>query len=77
MGRCNQTILGDMNKSSNKTGLQCFMQYQHLAALHLSALDTLESLASHLYSFCLQEKVAQSVLQTHSSLKKLVPTQRC
>lgn len=59
MGRCNQTILGHMSKSSNKTGLQCFMQHQLLAALHLSALDTLESLSSHLYSFCLQEKVPQ------------------
>lgn len=53
-----------MSKSSNRTGLQCFMQHQLLAALHLSALDTLENLSSHLYSFCLQEKVAQPLLQT-------------
>lgn len=65
MGRCNQTILGHMSKSSDKVGLQCFMQHQLLTALHLSALETVESLLSHLYSFYLQEKVAQPVLQTH------------
>lgn len=71
MGRCNQTILGHMSKSSDKVGLQCFMQHQLLTALHLSALETVESLLSHLYSFYLQEKVAQPVLQTHLQAVKL------
>lgn len=48
------------------------MQHQLLAALHLSALDTLESLLSHLYGFYLQKKVAQPVLQTHLQLEKVV-----
>lgn len=60
-----------MSKSSNKTGLQCFMQHQILAALHLSALNTLGNLSSHLYSFCWQEKVAQPVLQTHLQPKEV------
>lgn len=71
MGRCNQTILGHMSKSSDKVGLQCFMQHQLLTALHLSALETVESLLSHLYSFYLQEKVAQPVLQTHLQAVKV------
>lgn len=71
MGRCNQTILGHMSKSSDKVGLQCFMQHQLLTALHVSALETVESLLSHLYSFYLQEKVAQPVLQTHLQAVKV------
>lgn len=71
MGRCNQTILGYMSKSSDKVGLQCFMQHQLLTALHVSALETVESLLSHLYSFYLQEKVAQPVLQTHLQAVKV------
>lgn len=71
MGRCNQTILGHMSKSSNKGGLQCFMQHQLLAALHLSALETVGSLLSHLYSFYLQEKVAQPALQTYLQPEKV------
>lgn len=71
MGRCNQTILGHMSKSSDKVGLQCFMQHQLLTALHPSALETVESLLSHLYSFYLQEKVAQPVLQTHLQAVKV------
>lgn len=59
-----------MSKSSNKTGLQCFMHHQLLAALHLCALDTLESLSSHLYSFCWLKKVAQPVLQTQLQPEK-------
>lgn len=71
MGRCNQTILGHMSKSSDKVGLQCFMQHQLLTALHVSALETVESLLSHLFSFYLQEKVAQPVLQTHLQAVKV------
>lgn len=60
-----------MSKSSRKVGLQCCLQHQLLAALHLSTLVTVESLLPHFCSFCLQERVAQLALQTHLQPEKV------
>lgn len=60
-----------MSKSSSKVGVQRWMCHQLLAALPLHTVVTVESLLPRLYSFCLQERVAQPVLQAYLQPEKV------